>query len=66
MPAGLKCSQEKSTVYSRFLKVLLSSKSICYCQYICSVLGKSMSEDDEWEKEEVHVEEVVLTSSTDR
>ena len=25
-----------------------------------------MSEDDEWEKEEVHVEEVVLTSSTDR
>ena len=30
------------------------------------VLRKSMSEDDEWEKEEVHVEEVVLTSSTDR
>ena len=29
-----------------------------------SVLRKSMSEDDEWEKEEV--EEVVLTSSTDR
>ena len=31
-----------------------------------SVLRKSMSEDDEWEKEDVHVEEVVLTSSTDR
>ena len=31
-----------------------------------SVSRKSMSEDDEWEKEEVHVEEVVLTSSTDR
>ena len=29
-----------------------------------SVLRKSMSEDDEWEKEEV--EEIVLTSSTDR
>ena len=29
-----------------------------------SVLRKSMSEDDEWEKEEV--EEVVLTSATDR
>ena len=29
-----------------------------------SVLRKSMSEEDEWEKEEV--EEVVLTSSTDR
>ena len=25
-----------------------------------------MSEDDEWEKEEEHVEEVVLISSTDR
>ena len=25
-----------------------------------------MSEADEWKKEEVHVEEVVLTSSTDR
>ena len=31
-----------------------------------SVLSKSMSEADEWKKEEVHVEEVVLTSSTDR
>ena len=31
-----------------------------------SVLRKSMSEADEWKKEEVHVEEVVLTSSTDR
>ena len=31
-----------------------------------SVLRKSMSEDDEWEKEEVHAEEVVLTSSNDR
>ena len=31
-----------------------------------SVLRKSMSEADEWEKEEVHVEEVVLTPSTDR
>ena len=31
-----------------------------------SVLRKSMSEADEWEKEEVHAEEVVLTSSTDR
>ena len=31
-----------------------------------SVLRKSMSEADEWEKEEVHVEKVVLTSSTDR
>ena len=31
-----------------------------------SLLRKSMSEDHEWEKEEVHVEEVVLTSSTDR
>ena len=30
-----------------------------------SVLRKSMSEADEWKKEEVHVEEVVLTSSTD-
>ena len=30
-----------------------------------SVLKKSMSEADEWKKEEVHVEEVVLTSSTD-
>ena len=29
-----------------------------------SVLRKSMSEDDEWEKDEV--EEVVLTSATDR
>ena len=27
-----------------------------------SVLRKSMSEADEWKKEEVHVEEVVLTS----
>ena len=26
----------------------------------------SMSEDDEWEKEEVHMEEIVLISSTDR
>ena len=31
-----------------------------------SVLRKSMSKADEWKKEEVHVEEVVLTSSTDR
>ena len=31
-----------------------------------SVLRKSMSETDEWKKEEVDVEEVVLTSSTDR
>ena len=31
-----------------------------------SVLRKSMSEADEWKKQEVHVEEVVLTSSTDR
>ena len=31
-----------------------------------SVLRKSMSETNEWEKEDVHVEEVVLTSSTDR
>ena len=31
-----------------------------------SVVRKSMSETDEWEKEEVHAEEVVLTSSTDR
>ena len=31
-----------------------------------SVLKKSMSEADEWKKEEVHLEEVVLTSSTDR
>ena len=31
-----------------------------------SVLRTSMSEADEWKKEEVHVEEVVLTSSTDR
>ena len=31
-----------------------------------SVLRKWMSEDDEWEKEKVDVEEVVLTSSTDR
>ena len=66
MPAGLSCSQEKSAVYSRFLKVLLSSKSICYFNMFeseesdSSVVRKSMSEDDEWEKEEV-----VLTSSTD-
>ena len=31
-----------------------------------SVLRKSMSEADEWKKEDVHLEEVVLTSSTDR
>ena len=31
-----------------------------------SVLRKLMSEADEWEKEEAHVGEVVLTSSTDR
>ena len=31
-----------------------------------SVLRKLMSEADEWEKDKVHVEEVVLTSSTDR
>ena len=31
-----------------------------------SVLRKSMSEADEWRKGEVHLEEIVLTSSTDR
>ena len=30
-----------------------------------AVLRKSMSDADEWEKEEVHAEEVVLTLSTD-
>ena len=72
VPAGLSCSQEKSAVYARFLKVLLSSNSLVIVNMFeseesdSSVLRKSISEDDEWEKEEVHVEEVVLTSSTDR
>ena len=35
-------------------------------EFVSPVLRKSMSEADEWKKEEVLVEEVVLTSSTDR
>ena len=75
MPAGLSCSQEKSEeqvqyIYSRFLSCYSPANRFVTVNMFeseesdSSVLRKSMFEGDEWEKEEV--EEVVLTSATDR
>ena len=66
MLAGLSCSQEKSAVYSKVFKGVTfpTNRFVTVNMFASeesdsSVLRKSMSEADEWKKEEVDVEEVV-------